>query len=190
MDEAPGEVTRLLLEWRAGNEAALEAVTPFIYSELKTMAASYMRRERDGHTLQPTALVHEAYLRLAGKGGPAWEDRTHFYSIAARLMRQILVDHARKHLTGKRGQGLRAVTLNEAVLLGPYNAEQFIGISTALDRLAKLDERKARAIELRFFGGLTVEEIAAILKISVMTVNRDLRFAESWLFSELGGKQP
>jgi RNA polymerase sigma-70 factor (ECF subfamily) len=188
VDEAPGEVTRLLNEWRTGNTGALDALTPLIYGELKNIASSYMRRESTTHTLQPTALVHEAYMRLAGEEGPAWDNRSHFYAIAARLMRQVLVDHARRHLTGKRGGGAKAVPLTDAIAFVTSNAADFIAVNTALDRLLAMDERKARAIELRYFGGLSLEETASTLKISAMTVQRDLRFAEAWMLSQLGSK--
>jgi RNA polymerase sigma-70 factor (ECF subfamily) len=189
VDANPGEITHLLAEWRAGTPGALEALTPLIYDELKMMAAAYMRREPSSHTLQPTALVHEAYLRLAGNDGTAWDNRAHFYGIAARLMRQVLVDHARKHLTKKRGDGLRPVLLTEAVASASSNAAEFIAVNTALDELLKLDERKARAVELRYFGGLNIEETAAALQVSTMTIQRDLRFAEAWMLGQLGGQQ-
>ncbi len=189
MDADPGEITHLLAEWRAGSPGALEALTPLIYGELKTIAAACMRREPTNHTLQPTALVHEAYLRLAGNGGTGWDNRSHFYGIAARLIRQVLVDHARKHLTKKRGDGGRPVLLTEAVASVSSNAAEFIAVNTALDELLKLDERKARAVELRYFGGLSVEETAAALQVSAMTIQRDLRFAEAWMLGELGGQQ-
>lgn len=151
------------------------------------MAASYMRRERVGHTLEPTAVVHEAYLRLSRQGGNAWENRSHFYGIASKLMRQVLVDHARKHLTGKRGEGARPVALTEAIAFAPSGAADFIDMNTALDRLARLDERKARAVELHYFGGLNMDETASLLKVSTVTIQRDLKFAEAWLLGELSG---
>lgn len=138
-----------------------------------------MRRERPGHTLEPTAVVHEAYLRLVRQGGTVWENRAHFYGIASRLMRQVLVDHARKHLSEKRGDGAKPVALSEAIASASSSAAEFIDLNSALDRLAKLDERKARAVELHYFGGLNMDETAGLLQVSTMTVQRDLRFAEA-----------
>jgi RNA polymerase sigma-70 factor (ECF subfamily) len=185
MDALPGEITRLLGEWRAGKPGALEALTPLVYDELKSIASAYMRREASEHTLQPTALVNEAYLRLAGDQGLSLNSRSHFYAIAARLMRQVLVDHARRHLSGKRGGGMKAVPLNEAVAFVSSDAASFIALNSALDRLQKLDERKARAVELRYFGGLSVDETASALNVSTLTIYRDLRFAEAWMLNEL-----
>ena len=187
VDALPGEITHLLREWRAGNAGALDALTPYIYEQLRVLAAAYLRRERPGHTLQPTALVHETYLKLASNERPDWENRAHFYGIAARLMRQILVDHARKHLSAKRGQALRRIPLSEAVAFANHNAAEFIALNMALDKLAAINQRKARMVELRYFGGLGVEECAALLGVSSMTAHRDLRFAEAWLFHELSG---
>ena len=187
MQNPRGDITSLLADWQGGDAAALEALTPLIYEELRSMASSYMRRERAGHTLEPTAVVHEAYLRLSRQGGTAWENRSHFYGIASKLMRQVLVDHARKHLTGKRGTGAKPVALTEAIAFAPSGAADFIDMNSALDRLAQLDERKARAVELHYFGGLNMEETAALLKVSAVTIQRDLKFAEAWLLGELGG---
>ncbi len=188
-DPDPGEITQRLQAWRAGVPGAQDALLPQIYNELKQIAGGYMRRERAGHTLQPTALVNEAWMRLAGANHPDWENRRHFYCIAARLMRQVLVEHARRHLTAKRGQGLKPVPLTEAASYSMENAEQFVALNDALDALGRLDERKTQVVELRYFGGLSMEETAAELDISINTVNRDLRFAEAWLQNELNGRQ-
>lgn len=185
VSEPIGDITELLAQWRAGTPGALEALTPLIYGELKTMAAAYMRREPLNHTLQPTALVHEAYLRLVGSGEGNWEDRSHFYCIAARLMRQVLVDHARKHLTKKRGDGLRPIELTDAIAGASLNVEEFLALNTTLDQLFELDKRKGRAVELRYFGGFSIEEIGAVLQVSTMTIQRDLRFAEVWMRAEM-----
>ncbi|WP_238325992.1 sigma-70 family RNA polymerase sigma factor [Bryobacter aggregatus] len=183
-----GEITQLLQDWREGRPDAVDALVPFIYRELHQLANSYLRREKSSHTLQPTALVNEVYLRLAGGSVPAWESRKHFYGVAARLMRQVLVDHARKHLAGKRGDGAVVLSLDEALVYSKQNAAEFTALDEALERLAEFDERKARAIELRYFIGLTVEEMAQVLEVSPVTVQRDLRFATAWLSEQLGGR--
>jgi RNA polymerase sigma factor (TIGR02999 family) len=178
------EVTRLLREWANGNESALEALTPLVYAELRHLAESYLRREQHpGHTLQPTAVVHEAYLRLLGQTPPKWEDRAHFYGIAARLMRQILVDHARQRHAGKRAG--RKVPLEEVVNLHQERGADLVALDTALGELEKIDPRKCLAIELHYFGGLSMEETAQALKVSTITVRRDLRAAEAWLYREM-----
>lgn len=180
-----GSVTRLLEQWRAGEEAALSQLVPYIYQELHQLAESYLRRERSGHTLQPTALVHEVYLRLAGAGAPDVRNRSHFYGVAARLMRQILVDHARKHLAGKRNEGAVAVPLDEALAYSADRAAEFTALDEGLDRLEAIDPRKARAVELRYFTGLTMEETAEALGVSLVSVYRDLRFATAFLAGHL-----
>jgi RNA polymerase sigma-70 factor (ECF subfamily) len=185
-------LTGLLQSWRRGGRGGKEAeaaVLPLVYDELRSLAVSYLRKERPGHTLQPTALVHEAYLRLSGGAAPEWESRKHFFSIAARLMRQILVDHARRHLRGKRGGGVRPIPFGEDSYASPRHLDDWLAIDRALEELTKLDSRKAEAIELRYFGGLTVEETAQALEISVMTAHRDLRFAEAWLNRVLRSSQ-
>jgi RNA polymerase sigma-70 factor (ECF subfamily) len=180
------EVTRLLREWAKGSESALEALTPLVYAELRRLAESYLRRERPGHTLQPTAVVHEAYLRLVGQTPPNWENRSHFYGIAARIMRQILVDHARRRQAGKRA-GYK-VSLDEVVSLHHERSADLVALDAALDELEKIDPRKCRAIELHYFGGLSMEEIAQALDISAVTVRRDMRAAETWLHREMGNQ--
>ena len=179
------EVTRLLLDWRNGDEAALERLTPLVYAELRRLARRYMRGEREGHTLDGTALVHEAYIRLAGGGGPEWQNRAHFYGVAARLMRQILVEHARRHHADKRGGGERAAVLEESAVLTPARAAGLVALDEALQALAQLDPRKSRIVELRYFGGLQIEEIGEVERLSVATVRRQMRMAEAWLHREM-----
>ncbi len=179
------QVTLLLAEWAKGNEQALDDLTPLVYRELRKLAASYLRKERQGHTLQPTALVHEAYLRLVDQTNPSWQNRSHFYGVAARLMRQILVDHARRKQAGKRG-GLK-VSLDETVSFQQERSADLVALDSGLNALAKIDPRKCKAVELRYFGGLSMEEIAQALDISEPTVRRDLRMAEAWLHAEMRG---
>ncbi len=180
---ATHEVTLLLAEWAKGNQQALDKLTPLVYKELRQLAASYLRKERQGHTLQPTALVHEAYLRLVDQKNPSFRDRSHFFGVAARLMRQILVDHARRRQAGKRA-GLK-VPLEEAVSFQQERSRDLVALDSGLNALEKLDARKCKAVELRYFGGLSMEEIAQALDVSPVTVRRDLRMAEAWLHHEL-----
>lgn len=182
---SPEEVTRLLRAWRDGDAAALEALAPLVYAELRRLAEARMRRERPDHTLQATALVHEAFLRLTGSDAPAWEDRTHFFAVAARVMRRLLVDHARARGYAKRGGGVRRVSLDEAVELSEEPGEDLLALDAALTRLAALDPRQHQVVELRFFGGLSVEETAEVLGVSAVTVKRDWRAARAWLYAEL-----
>lgn len=177
------EVTLLLAKWAKGNQNALNELTPLVYRELRQLAASYLRKERQGHTLQPTALVHEAYLRLVDQTNPTWQHRSHFYGVAARLMRQILVDHARSRQAGKRA-GLK-VSLDEAVSFQQERSRDLVALDSGLNALEKLDPRKCKAVELRYFGGLSMEEIAQSLDVSTITVRRDLRMAEAWLHREM-----
>jgi RNA polymerase sigma factor (TIGR02999 family) len=177
------EVTRLLAEWAKGKTEALEELTPLVYRELRQLAASYLRRERRGHTLQPTALVHEAYLRLVDQKSPNWQSRSHFYGVAARLMRQILVDHARRKKANKRA-GIM-VTLEQAISFERDCSQELIALDAGLTSLEKIDPRKCKAIELRYFGGLSMEEIAQSLQVSAVTVRRDVRLAEAWLHREM-----
>jgi RNA polymerase sigma-70 factor, ECF subfamily len=179
------EVTRLLAAWRDGHEEALDQLMPLIYQELKQLARGYLRGERSDHTLQPTALIHEAYIRLADRSLPQWQDRAHFYGIAARVMRQILVDHARRHHAGKRGSDQQRVPLDEAIVFTEDRAAGIVALDDALKELAAFDERKCRVIELRFFGGLSLEETAEALGISVATVGRELRLANAWLHRQM-----
>ncbi len=180
---ATHEVTLLLAEWAKGNQQALDKLTPLVYKELRQLAASCLRKERQGHTLQPTALVHEAYLRLVDQKNPSFQDRSHFFGVAARLMRQILVDHARRRQAGKRA-GLK-VPLGEAVSFQQERSRDLVALDSGLNALEKFDARKCKAVELRYFGGLSMDEIAQTLDVSPVTVRRDLRIAEAWLHHEL-----
>jgi len=176
-------VTELLKQWANGDERALQDLTPIVYKELRLLAASYLRKERQGHTLQPTALVNEAYLRLVNHKLPNWQNRSHFFGVAARLMRQILVDHARRRHAYKRA-GL-TLSLDEAVSFQRERGSELVALDLGLQALEKLDERKCKAVELRYFGGLSMEEIAQALDVSPVTVRRDLRMAEAWLHNQM-----
>ena len=180
---AAHEVTQLLVEWANGDQQALHRLTPLVYAELHKLAAGYLCNERRDHTLQPTALVHEAYLRLVHQKNPTWQNRSHFFAVAARLMRQILVDHARRQQAGKRSG--HKVSLEETVSFGQERSPDLVALDDSLSALEKLDARKCRAVELRYFGGLSVDEIALALEVSRMTVRRDLTMAEAWLYQEM-----
>jgi RNA polymerase sigma-70 factor (ECF subfamily) len=184
---SPGAVTELIRAWSNGDDAALARLIPIVEAELRRLARGYMRRERRDHTLQVTALVNEAFLRLTGARRLRWEDRAHFLGISARLMRRVLVDHARARGYQKRGGTLRRVTLDEAALVSPAPAIDLLALDRALEVLAADDPRKARVIELRFFGGLSVEETADVLHVSPDTVKRDWRLAKLWLLQEMDG---
>jgi RNA polymerase sigma factor (TIGR02999 family) len=192
--EPSKEVTRLLACWRQGKAEALEELMPIVYSELRRLPASYLRRERCDHTLQPTALVHEAYLRLVEQKDVQWQDRSHFFAIAAQLMRRILVDHARTHLAEKRGSGAAKVPLTEAIVMSQERPAELLALDDSLTRLASLDPQQSRVVELRIFGGLTVEETADVLGISPATVKRDWSMAKAWLSQEIkkadGSREP
>jgi RNA polymerase sigma factor (TIGR02999 family) len=186
MESTDGEVTTLLQRWRQGDAEVLERLTPLVYEQLHTIAKGYMRRERDDHTLQPTALVGEVFLRLLNQRKATWNDRTHFYVFAARIMRNILKDHARAHLADRRG-GVGAVKLplsDELAWVGS-SPEAILDLHRALDRLEKIDARKAHIVELRFFLALNMEEAAEVMSLSLATAERHLKFARSWLFREL-----
>ncbi|SRR5258708_6380947 len=185
MDPHTGEVTRLLGELRAGKKDAEAQLLELLYDDLRRIAASYLRRERPDHTLQPTALVHEAYLRLVDQPEQNWQNRAHFLGISAHLMRQILVDHARKRLADKRGGRDQPLALDEASIPGAQRPEQLVALDEALLRLEAFDKRQSQVVELRFFGGLTEEEISHILGISVRTIKRDWNVARAWLYSEM-----
>ena len=186
--QPPDEVTRLLKDWRGGNRDALDALLPIVYKELHRLAHFQLRNERSGHTLQSSALVHEAYLRLLGVNPPEWQNRTHFFAIAAQLMRQILVDYARRHGATKRGGEVYKVTLDEAMIT-PRGADlDIVALDEALHELAKIDERQSRVVELRFFAGLSLEEISEALEIAPVTVQRDWTAARAWLHRELSRK--
>jgi RNA polymerase sigma-70 factor (ECF subfamily) len=176
------EVTRLLLQWKHGDRAALDALAPLVESELRRVARGYMRNERSGHTLQPTALINEAWLRLAQQDA-RYEGRSHFIAIAAKYMRQILVDHARKKNAGRRGAGAHAVAIDDATIFSPERSADLVALDDGLNELARLDQRQTRIVEMHFFGGLTFEEIAELLNIGRSTVVRDLRMAQVWLRS-------
>ena len=180
---ATHDVTQLLARWANGDGQALQDLTSIIYKELRLLAASQLRKERAAHTLQPTALVHEAYLRLVDQKSPNWQSRTHFFGVAARLMREILVDHARRRQARKRA-GL-TVSLDEAVSFRQERSADLVALDLGLKALEKLDGRKCKAVELRYFGGLAMEEIAQALDVSPVTVRRDLRMAEAWLHNEI-----
>lgn len=182
---APKNVTELLASLRRGDTESEEQLMQAVYPELRRLAAQYLRRERAGHTLQPTALVNEAWLRMGGQLGPDCRDRTHFFAMAASIMRHILVDHARRRQSRKRGAGAARVDLDDAVAFTTARPEEVIAIDEALERLAKLDARQARIVEMRFFSGLSVEETAQALELSTKTVKRDWAMARAWLHREL-----
>ena len=186
MTEVDGEVTRLLERWRDGDPEVLDNLMPVVYSQLHRIAKGYMRREREDNTLQPTALVNEVYMRLLNQRKITWHDRGHFFTFAARMMRNILKDHARAHLADRRGGpgAIRLPLTDEVAWVGTSSAE-ILDLNRALDRLEQLDQRKAHLVELRFFLALTMEETAEVLSISLATAERDLKFSRSWLFHEL-----
>jgi RNA polymerase sigma factor (TIGR02999 family) len=178
-------VTELLAHWSRGDDAALAELTPLVYDELRRVAHHYLSRQRPGHTLQTTALVNEAYLRLADQTNPRWQNRAHFFAVAARAMRQILVSYARTQQAEKRGGGAVKMDLDEVALIAPEESKEIIELHEALEQLSALDSRKAQVVELKYFGGLNYDEIAEVLKISRVTVRRDWEFAKVWLYTEL-----
>lgn len=178
-------VTQLLVQWSAGDDAALAELTPLVYDELRRVAHHHLSRQRRDHTLQTTALVNEAYLRLADQTNPRWQNRAHFFAVAAWAMRQILVSYARTQQAQKRGGGAFKVDFDEAVLVSPEQSKQIVELHEALEQLSALDSRKAQIVELKYFGGLNYDEIAEVLKISRITVRRDWEFARVWLYTEL-----
>ncbi|HTG73851.1 MAG TPA: sigma-70 family RNA polymerase sigma factor [Terriglobia bacterium] len=188
-DPPTHEITQWLTDWSNGDRSALEKLTPLVYRELHRLAQSYMQGERVGHALQTTALVNEAYLRLIETDCQSWENRAHFYAVAAKLMRHILVDFARSRDRMKRGRGLEQVSLDEALTVRADNTSQLLNLDEALTTLSKLDERQSQVVELRFFGGLTEAEIAVVLKVSERTIQSDWRLARSWLLRELSGEK-
>ncbi len=186
MTPAPSvEITQLLKAWSGGDAAAFDRLAPAIYTELRRMARRYMQRERAGHSLQATALVNEAYLRLVDMKEAGWQDRAHFFAVSAQMMRRILVDAARARVTGKRGGAAACVNLEEIPEVGSGRARELVALDDTLTALAAMDPRKARVVELRFFGGLSVEEAAEVLKISPQSVMRDWKLAKAWLRREL-----
>lgn len=185
-------VTELLARWRSGDQNALDALMPLVYSELRQLAQHYLRKERSDHTLQSTALVHEAYMRLAGQSPPQWQNRAHFFGIAAHLMRQILVEHARGRAAAKRGGGATRMTLDESlgmsIAIAQQNEIDVIVLDKALQDLTELDAQQGRIVELRFFGGLTIEDTSEVLGISPATVKREWVTARAWLFRAMTGE--
>lgn len=184
--EESAHVTELLRAWSGGNPSALDRLMPLVEEELRRLARAYMRRERKDHTLQATALVNEAFVRLVDARGLAWQDRAHFIGVSARLMRRVLVDHARARGYAKRGGALQRVTLDGAALVSPTPVIDLIDLDSALEALAATDPRKSRVVELRYFGGLSVQEAAEVLHVSADTIHRDWRLARLWLLRELG----
>jgi len=185
-DPAVGDVSKLLLAWSDGDRRALDQLTPIVYKELHRLARRYMQRERPGHSLQTTALVHEAYMRLVDYKRMQWQNRAHFFAVSAQVMRRILVEHARRRNL-KRGGALQHVSLEEAAVVGGGRATDLVALDDAMNALARLDPRKEQVVEMRFFGGLSVEETAQVLKISSITVMRDWSTAKAWLYRELTG---
>jgi RNA polymerase sigma factor (TIGR02999 family) len=184
---ANSEITRLLVEWKNGNKESMDLLIPLVYQEMRRLADSYLRDEQSAKTLQPTALVHEAYLRMVAQQLPDWQSRAHFYGVAARLMRQILVDHARMTKSQKRGGGAPPVPFEVALSFAEEKGAGVLALDDALKALAEVDARKCQIIELRFFGGLSMEETAQALGLSTATIGREQRLAEAWLHREMGG---
>ena len=181
------EITQLLAAWREGNQAALDELYPLVYDELHRLARRYMSRERKGHTLQTTALINEAYVRLVDQRNVQWANRSHFFAISAQIMRRILIDHARRHAYAKRGGGARQVSLDETATVIHEDLAEFLRLDEALKSLAEVDPRRSQVVELKYFGGLNNDEIAGVLKISKNTVIRDWNMARAWLHSQLAG---
>jgi RNA polymerase sigma-70 factor, ECF subfamily len=183
-EPAVGEISALLRAWSDGDQCALEKLTPIVYQELHGLALRYMKHERPGHSLQATALVNEAYMRLVDYKRMQWQNRAHFFAVSAQLMRRILVDHARRHNL-KRGDGMQRIFLDEAAMVGGDRAADLVALDDAIDALGRLDPRKVQVVEMRFFGGLSVEETAEVLKVSAITVLRDWSTAKAWLYREM-----
>ena len=180
------DVSGLLRAWSDGDQSALDRLTPIVYDELHRLARNYMKRERPGHSLQTAALVNEAYMRLVDCERMQWQNRAHFFAVSAQLMRRILVDHSRRHNL-KRGGGVQHVALDEAAVVGGEQETDLVGLDNAMNELARIDPRKVQVVEMRFFGGLSVEETAEVLKVSTVTVKREWRAAKAWLHRELTG---
>jgi RNA polymerase sigma factor (TIGR02999 family) len=185
MTPAPSEVSQLLRAWSNGDKTAFDKLMPLVYEELRQMAKRYMERQPVGHSLQTTALIHEAYLRLVDQPEVQWQNRVHFFGVAAKAMRHILVDHARTRQAAKRGGAVRQVTLDEAATISVERTAELVALDDALESLAAFDQRKSQVVELKYFGGLTVEETAKVLKVSPRTVAQDWRLARTWLLREL-----
>ena len=181
----PHQITELLAEWREGNQSALDELYPLVYDELHRLARRYMSRERKGHTLQTTALINEAYVRLVDQKNVQWANRSHFFAISAQIMRRILIDHARRYGYAKRGGGAKQVSLEEVAAIVPEQGRELIRLDEALKSLAERDPRRSQVVELRYFGGLNNEEIAGVLNVSQNTVTRDWNMARAWLYQQL-----
>ena len=185
MSDSSTDVSQLLAAWRGGDASAAASLMPLVYEELRRLSRAYLQRERANHTLEPTALVHEAYLRMVGKDHPQFQDRAHFFAVAAQQMRRILVDHARAHGADKRGGEAVRVPIDDQLAYVPQPASGLLALDEALAALADLDERKAKIVELRYFGGLTLGEVADLLQLSTATINNESRLARAWLFRYL-----
>ena len=184
--QAQSEITQMLIELTDGNQDVVDQILPHIYDELKRLASSYLRRERVNHTLQPTALVHEAYMKLIDQKRVHWQNRAHFFGIAAQVMRRILMDHARKHQADKRGGEAEKLPIEEDILIVSHDkSAELVALDDALQDLAAIDEQKAKIVELRYFGGLSIEETAEVMGVSVPTINRQWRMAKAWLYSQI-----
>ena len=181
----PHEITQLLAEWSDGKQSALDELYPLVYDELHRLARRYMSRERKGHTLQTTALINEAYVRLVDQRNVHWANRSHFFAISAQIMRRILIDHARRHAYAKRGGGAQQVSLEEVAAITPDPGRELVRLDEALKSLAEMDPRRSQVVEMRYFGGLNNDEIAGVLKISANTVTRDWNMARAWLYQQL-----
>jgi len=185
-DESPHDITQMLIELTDGNTEVVNQILPRIYDELRKLASSYLRRERADHTLQPTALVHEAYMKLIDQKKVHWQNRAHFFGIAAQVMRRILLDHARKHNADKRGGEAEKLPIEEEILVVSHEkSAELIALDDALETLAKMDPQKAKIVELRYFGGLSIEETAEVMGVSVPTINRQWRMAKAWLYGQI-----
>jgi len=183
----PPNITQLLAEWQHGDQSALDELYPLVYDELHRLARRYMSRERKGHTLQTTALINEAYVRLVGQKNVHWANRSHFFAISAQIMRRILIDHARRHAYAKRGGGAQQVSLEEAAVITPDQSGELLRLDEALKSLAEMDPRRSQVVELRYFGGINNEEIVGVLNVAENTVTRDWNMARAWLYQQLGG---
>jgi RNA polymerase sigma-70 factor (ECF subfamily) len=183
--QPPEGITQLLIDWGKGDQAALEKLMPLVYSELRRLAGNYLRRERGEHTLQPTALVNEAYLKLVDQRNAKWQNRAHFFGIAAQLMRRILVDHARRHQAVKRGGSARRISITSAEKFAKQPEVDLLALNEAMDKLAAMDPQQSRIVELKFFGGLSIEEIVEVLGVGHATVERDWKMARAWLRRQL-----
>lgn len=187
-ERGPSEITQMLIELTGGNKDVVNQILPHIYDELRRLAGNYLRRERSDHTLQPTALVHEAYMKLIDQKKVKWQNRAHFFGIAAQVMRRILMDHARKHSAEKRGGEAEKLPIEEEILVVSHGrSAELLALDEALEKLAQFDETKAKIVELRYFGGLSIEETAEVMGVSVPTINRHWRMAKAWLHAEVSG---